>query len=163
MNEDLRDELVAMAEADQDFRRRGASLSREEVREELEREHARSARAADVIAEHGWPGTSLVGDEGANAIWLLIQHADHDVELQERCLELLADVAAEGEASPRNVAYLTDRVCVNRGRNQIYGRSSADAEAPSPRVRSRIPSTSTNGARQSASNPSPTTKRGCKR
>jgi hypothetical protein len=31
-----------------------------------------------VIAEVGWPGKSLVGDEGASAAWLLVQHADQD-------------------------------------------------------------------------------------
>ncbi|HET7572908.1 MAG TPA: DUF6624 domain-containing protein [Gaiellaceae bacterium] len=121
MDEDLRAELLAMAEADQEFRHRWASLSQEEVRQELAREHARSARAAELVAKYGWPGRSLVGQDGANAAWLLIQHADHDVELQERCLELLRDAVAAGEASPPDLAYLTDRSCVNRGRNQIYG------------------------------------------
>ena len=87
----------------------------------MEKEHARSARTAELVAEHGWPGRSLVGDDGANAAWLLIQHADHDVELQERCLEQLREAVADDEASPQNLAYLTDRVCVNRSRNQIYG------------------------------------------
>lgn len=134
MNQALRDELVAMAEADQAFRRRWPSLSREEVREELEKEHARSARAAELIAEHGWPGRSRAGDDGANAAWLLIQHAD-DVELQERCLEMLERAVADGEASSPHLAYLTDRVCVNRGRAQIYGTQfdgRGDSFAPFP-------------------------------
>jgi hypothetical protein len=121
VNEPLRAELLALAEADQDFRRRRRRLTQDRVRAELEREHARAARAAELVSAHGWPGRSLVGDDGAQAAWLLIQHADHDVELQERCLRLLADAVEAGEAEPRQLAYLTDRVRVNRGRPQLYG------------------------------------------
>ena len=96
MDNDLRGELLAMAEADQDFRRRWAPLSRDEVRDELVKEHARAERAAEIVAEYGWPCRSLAGEDGATAAWLLIQHADHDVELQERCLELLKGAVATG-------------------------------------------------------------------
>ena len=34
---------------------------------------------------------------------------------------LLEGAVAAGEASPANYAYLTDRVCANLGRPQIYG------------------------------------------
>ena len=121
MNRELREELLALAEADQAFRRGWSSLSQAEIRVEMEHEHARAARAAEIVSAHGWPGRSLVGDEGASAVWLLIQHADHDVELQERCLELMRDAVRLGETSVTELAYLTDRVCVNRGRLQVYG------------------------------------------
>jgi hypothetical protein len=121
VNQELREELLALAEADQVFRRGWSSLSQTETRAELEREHARAARAAEIVSAHGWPGRSLVGDDGASAAWLLIQHADHDVALQERCLELMREAVRLGEASGSELAYLTDRVCVNRGRPQVYG------------------------------------------
>jgi hypothetical protein len=135
MNAELRRELVGMADADQAFRRRWASLGQEEIRSELDKERRRSTRTAALIAKHGWPGRSLVGDDGAHAAWLVIQHADHDVELQERCLELLKGAVANGEATAQNLAYLTDRVCVNRGRHQVYGtqfHGSGDDFAPRP-------------------------------
>ena len=121
MNATLRDELLSLAEADQSLRRRWRELTPDENRREYERELARSARAAEIVDEHGWPGRSLVGDDGASAIWLLIQHADHDVELQERCLDLMRTAVQAGEASQSELAYLTDRVYVNRGRPQVYG------------------------------------------
>lgn len=121
MDEHLREQLLAMAEADQDFRHRWADLDQDAVRRGLEGDRERATRAAELIAEHGWPGRSLVGEDGAEAAWLIVQHADHDVELQERCLELLRDAVAREEASPQELAYLTDRVRVNRGREQVYG------------------------------------------
>ena len=53
-----------------------------------------------VIAEHGWPGRSDVGDDGAQAAWLLVQHADADPAFQRDCLGLLTAAVGQGEAPP---------------------------------------------------------------
>ena len=74
-----------------------------------------------VIAEHGWPGRSLVGEDGAHAVWLLVQHADAEPGFQRRCLDLLTTAAGVGEASPVEMAYLTDRVLLAEGQPQEYG------------------------------------------
>jgi hypothetical protein len=75
---------------------------------------------AEQIQRTGWPGKSLVGEEAAHAAWLLVQHADADPEFQERCLEQMK-AAGTGEVAAIDIAYLTDRVLVARGRPQIYG------------------------------------------
>jgi DNA-directed RNA polymerase subunit RPC12/RpoP len=75
----------------------------------------------DVVDAVGWPGRSLVGDEGAHTAWMLAQHADHDRGFQRRCLELLQRAVSEGEASPCDLAYLTDRVLLAYGEPQMYG------------------------------------------
>jgi hypothetical protein len=72
-----------------------------------------------VVAAHGWPGHALAGEDGAHAAWLLVQHARRD--FQEQCLPLLEDAADRGDASPRDLAYLKDRVLMGRGEPQIYG------------------------------------------
>jgi hypothetical protein len=41
--------------------------------------------------------------------------------LQRRVLALLAAAVAAGEATPRQLAYLTDRVRMHEGRQQLYG------------------------------------------
>src|SRR5439155_1758694 len=64
---------------------------------------------------------SLAGEDGAEAAWLLAQHADRDPAFQRRCLDLLAEAAARGEASWMHVAYLTDRVLLAEGKPQEYG------------------------------------------
>jgi hypothetical protein len=48
-------------------------------------------------------------------------HADQDPILQRAFLEALGGAAADGEASPANLAYLEDRVRVHDGRSQLYG------------------------------------------
>jgi Family of unknown function (DUF6624) len=74
-----------------------------------------------VIDTRGWPLRSQVGDKGALAAWLLAQHADHDVPFQRRCLVLLQQAVAAGEADPVHLAHLTDRVLRAEGRPQRYG------------------------------------------
>jgi hypothetical protein len=41
------------------------------------------------VEEFGWPGFQLVGEEGADCTWLLVQHCDQDIEFQKQCLILL--------------------------------------------------------------------------
>ena len=56
-----------------------------------------------VVTEVGWPGRSAVGEDGAHAAWLLVQHADRDPAFQRKCLELVTQATACGEASPGTV------------------------------------------------------------
>src|SRR5205085_1172028 len=69
----------------------------------------------------GWPGKSLVGVDGANAAWLLVQHADQGRAFQKRCLPLLEAAVKKGEATGVQLAYLSDRVRVGAGEKQVYG------------------------------------------
>ncbi len=82
---------------------------------------ANAARMREVIDEFGWPGWSLVGEDGAEAAWVLIQHADFHLDLQKQGLALLEAAVAAGDASPGDLAYLTDRVLVAEGKPQVYG------------------------------------------
>jgi hypothetical protein len=77
-------------------------------------------RVREIINEFGLLGVSKIGIEGANNIYLLIQHADHDVAFQLHCLELMQNMP-EGEFERGNIAYLTDRTRVNQGLQQVYG------------------------------------------
>jgi hypothetical protein len=76
---------------------------------------------AKIVESSGWPGRSLVGEEGAHAAWLLAQHADRHSSLQQRCLVLMEAAVAAGEASAADLAHLTDRVQLANGMEQTYG------------------------------------------
>lgn len=73
-----------------------------------------------IVAKHGWPTNSLVGTKGAQAAWLLVQHADAEPKFQRQCLDLMTDLPKE-EISQSNLAYLTDRVLLAEGKKQLYG------------------------------------------
>jgi uncharacterized protein DUF6624 len=115
VDETLRDELLDMAEVDQRARRDGEP----ETMMRVDREHTERMRA--IVAQHGWPGRSLVGEEGAQAAWLLVQHADADPGFQAACLERLREAVEAREAPPDQLAYLGDRVAVGAGEPQVYG------------------------------------------
>jgi hypothetical protein len=124
MNDSLRDELLAMAEEDQRVR---AELAAEGslfdgYHPRMEEVHRRNAaRLTEIMAEHGWPGRTLVGKEGAHAAWLVLQHAIGNPPLQRRGLELLRRAVAEGEAPAVEAAMLEDRIRSFEGKPQVYG------------------------------------------
>ena len=129
VDEELRRELLARAEEDQRVRRLAAPPPGQyEIRlpddlaEEWRRVDTGNTRwLEELLATRGWPGHTLVGTDGAEAAWLLAQHADRDPELQRSFLEALRGAVAAGEASRANLAYLEDRVRVHDGRPQLYG------------------------------------------
>jgi hypothetical protein len=73
-----------------------------------------------IVADRGWPGRSLVGGDAENAAFLIVQHSP-DTAFQARMLPLIEKAYAAGEAEGQQVALLTDRVAVQRGRPQVYG------------------------------------------
>jgi len=79
-------------------------------------------RLAALIDElGGWPGLRDVGADGADAAWMLAQHADRANERRSGWLPLLAAAVASGDADPRHLATLTDRVAVVGEAPQTYG------------------------------------------
>lgn len=135
-NESLRKELLRLMEEDQAARKKFIEwLSRQgkgDMKKDLAGDQpvARSSREIDrkniarmkeIVDKYGWPGKSLVGADGANAAWLLVQHADQDRTFQKKCLELVKAAFKQGEATGQQLAYLTDRVLVGEGKKQIYG------------------------------------------
>ncbi len=91
----------------------------DEIREMMRVDQANTAWLAELTARRGWPGRTLVGEDGAHAAWLLAQHADP--EPQRAFLDLLRAAVAEGEASATDLAYLEDRVRMHAGQPQRYG------------------------------------------
>jgi hypothetical protein len=120
----LRDELLAMRDEDLRVRARLADEGSlfEGYQAEMEAVHSRNAgRLVEIIYEFGWPGSGLVGEDGAEAAWLVAQHAIGQPAFQRRCLALLQAAAEAGEAPPYQAAYLEDRIRVFEGRKQLYG------------------------------------------
>jgi len=74
-----------------------------------------------IIAEHGWPKISEVGERASNNAWLLVQHADADPLFQLRALRLMEPLVGQGEVSKQNYAYLYDRIMLKVAGRQRYG------------------------------------------
>jgi hypothetical protein len=78
------------------------------------------ARLTEIVKKYGWPGKSLVDQDGAHAAWLMLQHADNDRKFQKKCLKLMED-APKGEVEPADIAFLTDRLLIADKKKQRYG------------------------------------------
>lgn len=141
-NESLRKELIAMEKADQaareemlaEFGKKGIEITggkpitdptalmvvAAESAKLAKVDEANRTRLKAIVKEFGWPGRSLVGEDGAAAAWLLVQHADADRGFQADCLRLM-EAAPAGEVTGKQIAYLTDRVLVGTGKPQRFG------------------------------------------
>lgn len=69
----------------------------------------------------GWPGLRLVGADGTDAAWMLAQHADAANRVRQRWLPLVDAAVRSGDADPRHLATLTDRIAAVAGEPQLYG------------------------------------------
>jgi hypothetical protein len=129
MDEELRRQLLVRRDEDQRIRTlvsppRGQHevRLRDEVAAEWQRIDEDNTRwLGELLSARGWPGRTLVGEDGAAAAWLLAQHADGDPVRQRAFLDALRGSVDQGEASPAHLAYLEDRVRVNAGQPQLYG------------------------------------------
>lgn len=125
MNKALHSELLRMQTEDIAMRRElidAGELYKYGYHPRMAEVHRKNnARMREIVAQHGWPGRTLVAEEGSEAAWLIVQHAILDPDLQQRCVELLTDAVAKGEAPARHLAMLTDRVLMEQGEPQIYG------------------------------------------
>ena len=72
-----------------------------------------------IIKRFGWLGPQKVGINGAQGLFLVIQHAD--LKTQEYYLPIIRNAEKRGEILSSNLAILEDRICMRTGKKQIYG------------------------------------------
>lgn len=121
IDEELRAQLIWMAEEDDDLRSRviGAENPNMDYMQQLkESEVEQSAKLREILEQHGWPDADMVGPQGAQAAWTLLKHGD--VELKELGLRLVRESENPGVAAT-DIAVMTDAVLVERGEPQLYG------------------------------------------
>jgi hypothetical protein len=131
----LRRELLALVEEDQAAREEGvksqfkdkAAVARIEASDRKS-----TARLKEIVSAKGWPGKTMVGEDGAQAAWLLVQHADKDLSFQKQCLAKMAPLTKTGEVSAQSWAFLVDRVAIAEKRKQVYGTQFGQDGEPAP-------------------------------
>jgi hypothetical protein len=80
---------------------------------------ANTKRMREIVRRYGWPGPELVGRDGTDAAFFLVQHAD--LQFQKEMLPLVERAYRRGALSGQNYALLLDRVLVGEGKPQVYG------------------------------------------
>jgi hypothetical protein len=124
INEELRQDLLAMRAEDRDVRQElvdsgqlgGPYVPR---MEDVHRKNA--ARLRELIGLYGWPVEPIAGQDGAEAAWLIAQHAIGEPDFQRRALALVRACVGENRVPAWHAAYLEDRIAMHEGRPQRYG------------------------------------------
>ena len=135
-NPELRDQLLNMMKSDQEARKKlmednPADEEKKKLIEQMTKaDEANREKLKQIIAKHGYPTISMVGDEAAMTAFLIVQHADCDPKWQEQMLPVLQQLADKGEVAKSSVAYLTDRVLRAHNKPQLYGTQIYDEAAP---------------------------------
>jgi hypothetical protein len=121
---ELRQELLGMAEHDLRVRAELAADGTlfDGYHPRMQAVHdVHAARLTAIMDVVGWPGESRVGRDGAEAAWLIVQHAIAQPALQRRALVALQAAVARGDAPALQAAMLEDRIRTLEGRLQRYG------------------------------------------
>lgn len=72
-----------------------------------------------IIDEHGWLGPDVIGVKGNTTLFLVIQHANLETQLEY--LPLMREAVKEGNARASSLALLEDRTALGQGKHQVYG------------------------------------------
>lgn len=130
LNPQLQKEIAAMFKEDQKWRKESDKIMKGEKSAYSEAAIDKNWAKADalnqkkakvIINKYGFPGFDLVGEDGSNNFWAIVQHCDDDVKFQERVLFLLDKQVKRHNASASNYALLKDRVLINTSKKQLYG------------------------------------------
>lgn len=124
MNHILKAEIISMAEADQRVLQELAETGELDTTDYHPRVHEihkkNTARMKEIVREYGWPCSDLVGSEGAEAAWMVVQHAV-DADFMQSCVHLLENAVQNNQAEGWHLAFLQDRLLTLSGQPQIYG------------------------------------------
>ena len=80
-----------------------------------------TAAVVEAVARHGWPRVDRDGAAAADAVWLLMQHADLAQDAREELLAEATRAAVTRWIDGRHLALLDDRAQSLRGEPQRYG------------------------------------------
>ena len=125
INFDLINQLDSIYQTDQEYR---LIIQSQGYKEEDIKSFQKSIHYSDsinlkkvrkILDHYGWLGTDVIGKRGSKALFIIIQHADLNVE--EHYLPLLKESVKNKKVSPQHLAYLEDRIAVYKGNKQIYG------------------------------------------
>jgi len=78
-----------------------------------------AARIKQIVQQYGWPGPELVGRDGSDAAFLLVQHSDN--VFRKEMLPYLQSAYKAFQTSGQNYALLLDIVLLAEGKPQVYG------------------------------------------
>ncbi len=128
-DEVLAAELDTIYENDQKYRKRTREIEEQHGSESEEMtsnkimmqrtDSINLTRVKSILDEKGWLGANVVGARGVSAMFLVILHADLNIQLEY--LPMIREAVEMGNFNVRNLALLEDKIALEEGGRQIYG------------------------------------------
>ena len=119
INRTLAAQINRMTAKDQTMRRTAENT----MRFDRDLDIAHTKKLTEIVKVHGWPTIPLVGKKASRNAWLLIQHANHDLGFQKKCLARMEQTVKQDKRSidTTHIAYLRDRILMMQGKKQKFG------------------------------------------
>jgi hypothetical protein len=119
----VRKQLIRLAAKDQAAREAVTKMHLEpnspELIEIAKTDAANLQQLKSIISKYGVPSPAQIGEEGVRSLWLVVQHASTDIDLQESVLEDLKNY--DYGVGKSEIAMMADRIRVAKGLPQTYG------------------------------------------
>ncbi len=128
INRELASQLDSIFQEDQALRLKFSVLRKEQAQSTVLDSLSALMRLKDstnlvfveqLIGKYGWLGPEEVGFEGAQALFLVIQHSS--LRTQKKYYPLILEAEKNRKILSSNVAILEDRIAIREGRQQTYG------------------------------------------
>lgn len=114
LNFKLKKQLDSIMVLDQKYRK---DFSPETMRDMIQQDSLNIAEVENILAKHGYPGKSLVGEETSKVAWLVIQHSNKI----DKYLPLIKEASSKNELRKKYAAMMEDRHLMENGKEQIFG------------------------------------------
>ncbi len=119
MNFPLMRELEKILVDDQSVRGNKSKDDETYARRQQEMDAQNLVKVEAILQKYGWLGQDIIGANGNEALFLVIQHSTPTV--MEKYLPIMKAAVLEKKAEATQLALLQDRVNMNQGKKQIYG------------------------------------------
>lgn len=125
----VREHLEALYDADQGIRNEWTAIEKQYKPESTEyKEFIKKWVLTDkenlfqvqqILDKNGWLGKDDVGIKANSALFLVIQHAELDI--QKKYLPMMIQAVKDKKANGQDLALLEDRIAMREKRKQVYG------------------------------------------
>lgn len=125
----VREHLEALYDADQGIRNEWTAIEKQYKPESTEyKEFIKNWVLTDkenlfqvqqILDKNGWLGKDDVGIKANSALFLVIQHAELDI--QKKYLPMMIQAVKDKKANGQDLALLEDRIAMREKRKQVYG------------------------------------------
>ncbi|WP_299077435.1 DUF6624 domain-containing protein [uncultured Paraglaciecola sp.] len=125
-NTQLQQQLLKMAEQNRQIQQDISHYAPTDIPPALQSltsniENLHSQTLKEIIALHGWPSKSQVGEKGVLAAFSLAQHSN-DLAFQQNLLPLIIQSYINKDGiEGKDVAEFTDKVSIKLGKKQVFG------------------------------------------